>query len=48
MIQVDGDDDFNLLNKNNSNIVNSSSPVFRSDLAVWDTATQLLHIVKLI
>ena len=24
-----------LLNKNNSKIVNSSSPVFRSDLVVW-------------
>ena len=31
----DGDDDFYLLNKNNSNKVNSSNPVFRSDLVVW-------------
>ena len=30
----DGDDDFYLLNKNNSNMI-SSSPVFRSDLVVW-------------
>ena len=29
----DGDDDFYLLNKNNSDIVNSSSPVFRSNLS---------------
>ena len=31
----DGDDDFHLLNKNNSNKINNSSPVFRSDLVVW-------------
>ena len=31
----DGDDDFYLLNKNNRNIISSSSPVFRSDLVVW-------------
>ena len=50
---IDGDDYFYLLNKNNSNIVNSSSPVFRSDLVVWgyqDPAMSLvvLHVSKLI
>ena len=29
------DDDFYLLNKNNSNMMNRSSPVFRSGLVVW-------------
>ena len=48
----DGDDDFYLLNKNNSNII-SSSPVFRSDLVVWGyrdpaMSSLFLHVIQLI
>ena len=48
----DGDDDFYLLNKNNHNIINSSSPDFRSDLVVWGygdpaMSSQFLHVFKL-